>query len=48
MLNWLWIQTLPNPNNNGEYLVRWRWDNHWVSGRTRQLAIISLKERSIC
>ena len=44
MLNWLWIQTMPDPANSGDWLARWRWDNLWVRGRTRAQAILSLKE----
>lgn len=46
MMNWLWIQTIPDPANSGDWLARWRWDNLWVRGRTRAQAILSLKERS--
>ena len=46
MLNWILIQTLPNPNNDGTWLARWRWDNLWAISGTRAQAILSLKERS--
>lgn len=47
MLNWLVIQTLPNPNNNGQWLARWRWDNMWVEAPSRAQAILRLKELSM-
>ena len=46
-MNWLFIQTLPALDNSGTWMARWRWDNLWVAGRTRQQAILNLKERSL-
>lgn len=46
MLNWLLIQTLPDPANTGDWLARWMWDNLWQRGRTRAAAILALKEQS--
>lgn len=48
MLNWFLIQTLPAPDNTGDWLARWRWDNRWSRGRTRAQAILALKECSAC
>lgn len=43
---WLFIQTIADPANTGEWLARWRWDNYWVRGKTRAQAILALKELS--
>lgn len=48
MMNWLLIQTMPDPANTGDWLARWRWDNRWARGRTRAQAILALKESSTC
>lgn len=45
-MDWLFIETLLDPANTGEWLARWRWDNQWARGRTRQQAILALKELS--
>lgn len=46
MFDWLFIQTIPALDNSGNWYARWRWDNLWVTGRTRRKAILELKESS--
>ena len=48
IFDWILIQTLPDPDNTGNWLARWRWDNYWQTGRTRAQAILALKETSQC
>lgn len=47
-MNWLFIQAMPDPCNRDRWIARWRWDNVWVGGRTKALAILNLKESSCC
>lgn len=47
MFDWLLIQTMADPGNNGDWIARWRWDNRWARGRTRAQAILALKELSM-
>lgn len=47
MFYWITIQVMANPNNNGNWIARWRWDNYWTEGRTKWEAIHNLKVCSI-